>query len=43
MNMWCSIIMNMQSQGYVEGVIFEISTVSWTQQQSWFLGNRNDD
>ena len=29
--------MNMQSQGYVEWVIFEISIVSWTQRQGWFL------
>ena len=42
MNMWCSIIMNMQLQGYVEWVIFEISTVSWTQHQSWFLGKMNE-
>ena len=43
MNVWCSSIMNMQSQGYVEWVISEISTVSWTQRQGWFLVNRNDD
>ena len=43
MNMWWSIIMNMQSQGYVEWVIFEISTVSWTQHQGLFLVYINDD
>ena len=43
MNVWCSSIMNRQSQGYVEWVISEISIVSWTQRQGWFLVNRNDD
>ena len=37
MNVWCSVFMNMQSHGYVEWVISEISTVSWTQRQGFFF------